>query len=67
VEVKCFIISYTHSFFQVQLGFDYMIVVAVGMHTQFGIIKELKLKTVPERLSTPLQESLEVVATGIYR
>jgi magnesium-transporting ATPase (P-type) len=39
-----------------------MVVVAVGMHTQFGIIKEMMLKSVAEREDTPLQVNLDGIA-----
>jgi magnesium-transporting ATPase (P-type) len=43
-----------------------MVVVAVGMHTQFGIIKEMMLKSAEEREATPLQENLDGVAKCLF-
>jgi magnesium-transporting ATPase (P-type) len=43
-----------------------MVVVAVGMHSQFGIIKEIMLKSVEEKEETPLQKKLDGIAKSFF-
>lgn len=47
---------------KVQTGFGTMLVLAVGMNTQFGILKQAVLTSAEERSLTPLQEKLDVLA-----
>ena len=50
---------------KVQTGFGKMVVVAVGMNTQFGILKAAVLSATQERKMTPLQEKLDSLAKRI--
>ncbi|KAA6398486.1 MAG: putative P-type ATPase [Streblomastix strix] len=47
---------------KVQTGFGKMVVVAVGMDTQFGKLKQAVLQSAQERQQTPLQEKLDDLA-----
>ena len=51
---------------KVQTGFGKMLVVAVGMNTQFGILKQAVLTATQERDQTPLQEKLDTLAKRVY-
>ncbi|KAH7825098.1 P-type ATPase (P-ATPase) Superfamily Protein [Monocercomonoides exilis] len=50
---------------KVQTGYGKMVVVAVGMETQFGILKKAIITAAEEREDTPLQQKLDKLAKQI--
>ncbi|KAA6394342.1 MAG: putative Calcium-transporting ATPase, partial [Streblomastix strix] len=50
---------------KIQTGFGKMIVVAVGMNTQFGILKQTIIASTQKREQTPLQKKLDSLAKYI--
>jgi magnesium-transporting ATPase (P-type) len=43
-----------------------MVVVAVGLNTQYGIIKEMTSKEAEDKEPTPLQEKLDRIAKCVW-
>ncbi|KAH7823435.1 P-type ATPase (P-ATPase) Superfamily Protein [Monocercomonoides exilis] len=50
---------------KVQTGYGKMVTTAVGMDTQFGILKQAVLTSAKERSLTPLQEKLDALSKSI--
>ncbi|KAA6394931.1 MAG: putative Calcium-transporting ATPase 3, plasma membrane-type [Streblomastix strix] len=50
---------------KVQTGFGKMVVVAVGMNTQFGILKQTIIASAQKKQQTPLQQKLDQLAKYI--